>query len=574
VPQQKTLSTNSIKNVTQSAALMVGLSSICFLPSCSDKQEEAKVTLESTSYQFTVDDFIEAASLGKMEPVKKFLEAGMSVDAEDSEGNTALLQAAQGGHSGMVDYLISQGADVNYVGPGWETALISAARSGDVASVKRLLDAGAKADQKNEDSWSPLTVAAFEGHSEVTDLLAPESRGMLDDALQLASLQGHLEVMDRLLNHGASVYARSREGEQTPLMFAAANGHVDAVKLLLSSGANRFALDEEDRTAAEQAREAGFGDVASLLSEPPSFDELQPSTIEDLAPQIVAQYERAAASIAVDNGAFNLPDAPLLSNNPMTGARGEARPVSGSPQAAGAIQRTGFVRGQRGAESASEEIDERALAETLSGGSQGTAAAAYVQPYTQKVSTRRLSGASVPTVPSAHQLSEMGNEGVEDIFHMHEYRESQLPVMLNDVQNKGAAEVRVLYGDAGTRSVQLGDRIPGTNLEILRIEPKLVPSKQGNGQLVDMSRIMVEDQLSGERHLIVKDVPARSSEPFAVMSFGDAYSLYDVRVGDEFTGADGKDAFRVNEVRMNSVLIENLRSGNVFTISKATSRDF
>lgn len=532
------------------------------------------MTLESTSYQFTVDDYIEAASLGKIEPVKKFLEAGMSVDAEDSEGNTALLQAAQGGHSGMVDFLISQGADVNYVGPGWETALISAARSGDVASVKRLLDAGAKADQKNEDNWSPLTVAAFEGHSEVTDLLAPVSRGMLDDALQLASLQGHLEVMDRLLNHGASVYARSREGEQTPLMFAAANGHLDAVKLLLNSGANRFALDEEDRTAAEQAYDAGFGDVASLLSEPPTSDELQPSTIEDLAPQIVAQYERAAASLSLDKDTLSLPDAPFLSNN-STGAMGETRPVSGSPvQNPDSIQRASFNPGSIPPGASGQQVDERALVQTLSGGSQGSAAAAYVQPYTQKVSTRRLAGAAVPTVPSAHELSQMGNEGVEDIFHMHEYRESQLPVMLNSVPNKGSAEVRVLFGALGSSKVAPGDVISGTHLEVLRIEPKLVPSKQGNGQLVDMSRIMVEDQLSGERHLIVKDVPARSSEPFAVMSFGDAYSLYDVRAGDEFTGADRTDAFRVNEVRMNSVLIENLRSGEVFTISKAMSRDF
>ncbi|MEZ5329197.1 MAG: ankyrin repeat domain-containing protein [Verrucomicrobiales bacterium] len=536
---------------------------VSFVPACSDKQEEAKATLESTSYQFTVDDYLEAASLGKMEPVRKFLEAGMRVDSDDSEGNTALLLAAKGGHAAMVDYLIAQGADVNYVGPGWETPLISAARSGDVATVKRLLDAGAKADQKNEDNWSPLTVAAFEGHSEVADILAPLSRAMLDDALQLASLQGHLEVMHRLLNNGASVYARSREGEQTPLMFAAANGHLDAVRLLLGAGANRFALDENDRTASEQASNAGFPEVAALLSEPPSADELRPSTIEDLAPGILAQYERAAASLAVNASGSGLPDAPTFANSTSGGSSAESE----------MLLRTSFTPRGDG-QTQQPSIDEDALAGAIAGGPAGSAAAAYVAPYKQEIATHRLAGAVVPTIPSAHQLSEMGNEGVEGVFHMHEYRESQLPVMLTSVPAKGTAEVRVLYGDSPAKSVKLGDRIPGTNLEVLRIEPKLVPSKQGNGQLVDMSRIMVEDRLSGERHLIVKDVPARSSEPFAVMSFGDAYSLYDVRAGDEFTGADGKDSFRVNEVRMTSVLIENLRSGEVFTIAKAASRDF
>ena len=197
-----------MKTLAKGGVLALGI--VSFVPACSDKQEQAKVTLESTSYQFTVDDYIEAAALGKMDAVRKFLEAGMGVDADDSEGNTALLQAAKGGHAAIVDYLITQGADVNYVGPGWDTALISAARSGDVATVRRLMEANAKADQKNEDNWSPLTVAAFEGHTEVVDLLAPLSRATLDNALQLAALQGHVEVMDRLLNHGASVYARSR----------------------------------------------------------------------------------------------------------------------------------------------------------------------------------------------------------------------------------------------------------------------------------------------------------------------------------------------------------------------------
>lgn len=543
---------------------------VSFVPACSDKQEDAKATLESTSYQFTVDDYIEAAALGKMDAVRKFLEAGMGVDADDSEGNTALLQAAKGGHAAVVDYLITQGADVNYVGSGWDTALISAASSGDVATVRRLLEANAKADQKNEDNWSPLTVAAFEGHSEVVDLLAPLSRTTLDDALQLAALQGHLEVMDRLLNHGASVYARSREGEQTPLMFAAANGHLDAVKLLLGAGANRFALDGEDHTAAEQARDADFPEVAALLSEPPSADELKPSTIEDLAPTILAQYERAAAGLAAAEGSLGLPDVPTFADD-KNGSPSEAttRPVSGSRvQDPNAIRRASFVPG------GGQQVDDATLATVISGSPSGSAAAAYVQPYEQEITTRRLSGAAVSTIPTGHQLSQMGNEGVEEIFHMHEYRESQLPVMLNSVPDNGTAEVRVLYGDAGSKNVKVGDRIPSTNLEVLRIDPKLVPSKQGNGQLVDMSRIMVEDQLSGERHLIVKDVPARSSEPFAVMSFGDAYSLYDVRAGDEFTGADGKDSFRVNEVRMTSVLIENLKSGEVFTVAKAASRDF
>lgn len=557
---------------------MIGMIGV---PGCSDRQEQAKTNLEATSYAFTVDDFMEAASLGRLETVKQFLDAGMAVDVEDGDGNTALLQAARGGQAAVVGYLLSRGAAVDFVGAGWDTPLIAAARSGDVASVKLLLDAKARTDQKNEENWSALTVAAFEGHSEVTDILAPGSRNMLDDALQLASLQGHLEVMDRLLSNGASVYARSREGELTPLMFAAANGHADAVRLLLENGANRFALDDEDRTAAEQARDAGYSDVAALLSEPPSLEELRPSTIEELAPQIIARYERAAASLQAVGGVYSLPEAPYFLEAPAAEQPG-AVGVSGVPGEAG-LRNAGLsmvaAPGNASAVSAAGEnraveVDEGSLAEVIRGGVQGNSTAAYTPRHARRVSTRRLSGATVPTLPGADALARLGDGGVRKLLQMHEYRESQLPVMLTAVPDKSHAEVRVLYGDASHSRVVPGDRIPGTHLEVLRIEPKLVSSKLGNGHLVDMSRIVVEDQLSGERHLVVKDVPARSSEPFAVMSFGDAYSLYDARNGDEFSSADGEGAFRVNDVRLTSVVIENLRTGETFTISKAASRDF
>ena len=55
--------------------------------SCSDKEKSALTKLDaSTPYQFTVEDYIEAASLGQLESVKDFLAAGMNVDAEDAEG--------------------------------------------------------------------------------------------------------------------------------------------------------------------------------------------------------------------------------------------------------------------------------------------------------------------------------------------------------------------------------------------------------------------------------------------------------------------------------------------------------
>ena len=568
----------------------MGLAALVFSSGCSDQQEKAKTALETGSaYEFTVDDYIEAAALGNLDSVRQFLEAGMTVDAEDVEGNTALLQAARSGEAAVLNHLISQGADVNLVGPGWDTPLIAAAESGDYTCLNLLLKAGAKPDQKNEENWSALTTAAFHGNTDAVDVLAPESRNMLDDALQLAALQGHLEVMDRLLNHGASVYARSREGEWTPLMYASANGHGQAVQLLLNAGANRFALDEKDRTAADLAKESGFADISSLLSEPPKEDELRPSTIEDLAPGIVAKFESAYESLELGgDGSFSLPDAPSFGNGDAgvsnSNMASNQRPVAGVPNQGGSVGaglqggggESGVVSSTRASNVSEPVATEAMIGDIVAGAPQGSATGAGrdVSNFRRQIQTRRLSGSKVATIPSVAERTEVEAKSVERVFQMHEYRESQLPVMLSSVPNRETAEVRVLYGGEPNKTVVKGERIPGTSLEVLRIEPKLVPSKLGNGQLVDMSRILVEDRLSGTRHLIVKDVPARSSEPFAVMSFGDVYTLYDVRAGDEFSGADGTETFRVNDVRQNSVVIEDLQTGETFTVAKAVRREF
>jgi ankyrin repeat protein len=522
-----------------------------------------------TPYDFTVDDYIEAASLGQIQAVNTFLEAGMSVDAEDAEGTTALLKAARSGHAPMVQHLLANGADVNYVGPGWDTPLIAASENGDPATIKFLLDAGAAPAQKNENNWTALGTAAFHGNADAIDLLAPASRDPLDEALHLASLQGHVEAIDRLLNHGASVFARSAGDFRTPLMFAAANGHLDAVKILLQNGANRFALDEHDLTAQELAIEGGFEDVTTYLSEPPTADELKPSTIEDLAPLIIAKYEKAAASLAVEQGTFILPDAPSFGNGDPGIAGASVTKTSVGTQA-GSVIRT-----SQPAKAREDDLTEEGIQALVAGGPQGSggSAVAYVQPFQRKVTTQRLAGSNVETIANT---AEMEPTDVSRQFQMHDYRESQLPLMLTKTSGSDSAEVRMLYGHTGGyQTVSPGHKIPGTDLEVLRIEQKFAASKHTAGQLVDVSRILVEDKSSGERHLVVKDLPARTSEPFAVMSFGDAYSLYDVRAGDKFTGGEtGDETFRVAEVRPTQVIIESIDSGETFTVQKATSRDF
>ena len=66
-------------------------------------------------------------------------------------------------------------------------------------------------------------------------------------------------------NNGASVNTASRPG-WTPLMAAAWEGHKDVVELLLTHGANSQVTNSQGQTALSLAASAGYARIARLIS--------------------------------------------------------------------------------------------------------------------------------------------------------------------------------------------------------------------------------------------------------------------------------------------------------------------
>ncbi len=85
-----------------------------------------------------------AAANGRLNNVRRIIQAGENVNARDNERWTALMTAAIQGHTQIVHELIRAGANVNARDTvGW-TALMLAARWGHTQTVRELLKAGAK----------------------------------------------------------------------------------------------------------------------------------------------------------------------------------------------------------------------------------------------------------------------------------------------------------------------------------------------------------------------------------------------------------------------------------------------
>lgn len=89
-----------------------------------------------------VKSYFEAVKLGKVEEVKKYLEAGLSPDVQDQDSNTALIHASQSGNLELVKLLIENNANVNMA---------------------------------NKDGLIPMRAAAVSEHNEIVRLLMIES---------------------------------------------------------------------------------------------------------------------------------------------------------------------------------------------------------------------------------------------------------------------------------------------------------------------------------------------------------------------------------------------------------------
>ena len=96
--------------------------------------------------------------------------------------------------------------------------------------------------------------------------MSPNARDRWDHytALMTASNYGHVEIVSILLDSGADIDGRNRNGN-TSLMQAASSGHADVVRFLLAKGADVNAKSEDDDTALMYAVWDGHIEIVKIL---------------------------------------------------------------------------------------------------------------------------------------------------------------------------------------------------------------------------------------------------------------------------------------------------------------------
>ncbi|XP_061378220.1 protein phosphatase 1 regulatory subunit 16A isoform X2 [Danaus plexippus] len=233
---------------------------------------------------------LEAAARNDIDEVRRLLARGVTPDATNEDGLTALHQCCIDNNEAMMRLLLDHGANVNAEDSEKWTPLHAAATCGNLNLVRILIQCGANLLAVNGDGNMPYdiceeerTLDAIESEMAargVTQRLIDETRAatemqMLMDVadmvkkgmdldeprdnqgatlLHIASANGYLKVVEFLLEHRASTDVVDHDMWQ-PVHAAACWGHLEVLELLVQYGADLNVRNKHDETPADICEE-------------------------------------------------------------------------------------------------------------------------------------------------------------------------------------------------------------------------------------------------------------------------------------------------------------------------------
>jgi len=225
-------------------------------------------TSETDRYGVTSPVYAEKLKDRELINMMKWADEGIldqwkDVDSRFSNGETALMIAADNGLIERVKELIKMNADTSLQDNDGLTALAMAARSGCNNVLKTLLENDRVINVRDKQGKTALIHASAGGYSDLISILieagadvhATDNYG--NNAVLVASKCDHpymTYTIKALLAHGAQPDIQNPLTGESPLMRAAHEGYPELVELLLEAGASRELKSKNGKTAMDYAR--------------------------------------------------------------------------------------------------------------------------------------------------------------------------------------------------------------------------------------------------------------------------------------------------------------------------------
>ena len=159
-----------MKKALFTIVLLLYVSSSCFAAT----PEEAKAILNKKGISISESSLISNSQTGNTQTVQLLLDAGISPDARNQFGWTALMVALSANQQEVISALITAGADVNAKTKLGESPIYVAVLSGNADAVQRLIFLGANPHDKTKMGLSAYAMAKSLNRG---DLMAIMSKG-------------------------------------------------------------------------------------------------------------------------------------------------------------------------------------------------------------------------------------------------------------------------------------------------------------------------------------------------------------------------------------------------------------
>lgn len=227
---------------TRLALLLALVNVSCFM--CMEDGEVFELTPEIK------EEWFEAARDGQVEVVDALLKLGISPDIISWDDQTAIQISVLNGHVDVVELLLKNKASTGALSESSKYSLLhEAAKRGFVNIVEILLQYGMSVNMMAGDTRQ-IAAFSFKRGGDLIYRRPASEISTKTSVLGAAIIQGEIDVVKTLLNHGADIEMKDslETGiNWTPLERALRWGYIDIAELLLYKGASLAFLREKDK---------------------------------------------------------------------------------------------------------------------------------------------------------------------------------------------------------------------------------------------------------------------------------------------------------------------------------------